>query len=108
MVILVTHRLPVPGFPIYESQILVHGAVAVPLSLRRNCDFHFDLDELAGSINANTRLIIINSPKNPTGVVFSREYLEKLAEIIAPWEKLWVFSDEPYYAFVYDQYFPIW
>jgi len=96
---------PVPGFPIYESQILVHGAVAVPLSLRRNRDFHFDLDELASSINANTRLIIINSPQNPTGVVFSREYLEKLAEIIAPWEKLWVFSDEPYYAFVYDQEF---
>lgn len=96
---------PVPGFPIYESQIRAHGAVAVPLSLRRSCDFHFDLDELASSINANTRLIIINSPQNPTGVVFNREYLEKLAEIIAPWEKLWVFSDEPYYAFVYDQEF---
>ncbi|MFT7461549.1 MAG: aspartate aminotransferase, partial [Planctomycetota bacterium] len=93
---------PVPGFPIYESQILAHGAVPVPLPLRKNCESRFDLDELAGLINSNTRLIILNSPHNPTGVVFDREYLQKLAEIIAPWENVWILSDEPYYAFVYD------
>ncbi|MBT7953409.1 MAG: pyridoxal phosphate-dependent aminotransferase [Gammaproteobacteria bacterium] len=96
---------PVPGFPIYESQIRANGAIPVALPLRKNLDFHFDLEELADRINSKTRLIIINSPHNPTGVVFDRNYLEKLAEIIAPWENLWVLSDEPYYAFVYEQEF---
>jgi aspartate aminotransferase len=93
---------PAPGFPIYESQIHAHGSVAVPLPLRKNCESRFDLDELAGLINSNTRLIILNSPHNPTGVVFDRDYLQKLAEIIAPWENVWILSDEPYYAFVYE------
>ena len=96
---------PVPGFPIYESQILAHGATPVAMPLRSHCDYHFDLDELAASINENSRLIILNSPHNPTGVTFSREYLQQLADIIAPWENLWVFSDEPYVAFTYDQEF---
>ncbi len=96
---------PVPGFPIYESQISFNGAIPVGLSLRKSCDFKFDLEELAAHINSNTRLIILNSPHNPTGVVFDRNYLEKLAEIIAPWKDLWVFSDEPYHAFVYEQEF---
>lgn len=96
---------PVPGFPIYESQIIAQGAVPVPMSLRKSCDFHYDLDELSACINEQTRLIILNSPHNPSGVVFSKAYLEKLATIIAPWEKLWVYSDEPYSAFIYDQDF---
>lgn len=96
---------PVPGFPIYESQAHHHGALAVPLALRSDHEFLFDLDELAASLNENTRLLILNSPHNPTGVVFDRDYLEALAEIIRPWEKLWIYSDEPYFAFVYDDEF---
>lgn len=96
---------PVPGFPIYESQALNLGANPIPLALRRDHGFRFDLDELASKLNNNSRLLILNSPHNPSGVVFDRDYLEALAEIIRPWEKLWVLSDEPYYAFLYDQEF---
>ena len=66
---------------------------------------HFDLGEFANSINSNTRLVILNSPHNPTGVVFNKEYLQKLADILADWKDVWVLSDEPYYAFVYEQEF---
>jgi aspartate/methionine/tyrosine aminotransferase len=96
---------PIPGFPIYESQISANGAIPVALPLRNKLDYHFDLDELADRINSNTRLLIINSPHNPTGAVFDEDYLRKLAEIIKPWENLWVLSDEPYYAFVYEKDF---
>lgn len=96
---------PAPGFPIYESQITAHGAVPVQLPLRKEKELHFDLDEFANSINANTRLLILNSPHNPTGVVFNKEYLQKLADILANWKDVWVLSDEPYYAFVYEQEF---
>ena len=96
---------PAPGFPIYESQISAHGAIPVKLPLRNRFDLHFDLDELSEKINSKTRLIILNSPHNPTGVVFDKTYLQKLADIIAPWEDVWILSDEPYHAFVYEQSF---
>ena len=96
---------PVPGFPIYQSQASHHGAVAVPLALRASQDFRYDLDELAARINENTRLLILNSPHNPTGAVFKKDYLEAIAEILQPWDKVWVLSDEPYSAFTYDEGF---
>ena len=64
---------PNPGFPIYESMIHYVGARAVPIRLHEEKDFTFDVDELASLINDHTRLIILNSPQNPTGGVLEQE-----------------------------------
>ena len=64
---------PNPGFPIYESMIDFLGAKAVPIQLREEMDFRLDVDELAGLINDRTKLIILNSPQNPTGGVLDEE-----------------------------------
>src|SRR5213079_2476212 len=67
---------PNPGFPIYESMINYVGAKAVPIRLREEMDFRLDVDELAGLINDRTKLIIINSPQNPTGGVLTKIDIE--------------------------------
>ncbi len=64
---------PNPGFPIYESMINYVGAKAVPIKLREERDFGFDVNELASLITDRTKLIILNSPHNPTGGVLDRE-----------------------------------
>ena len=93
---------PNPGFPIYESQVQACGAVPVPLDLREARGFSFDLEDLRRKVNANTRLLILCSPQNPTGGVMSHADLEAIAEIVAPYEDLWVYSDEVYSGLVYD------
>ena len=59
--------IPIPGFPIYESMINFLGAKAVPIALREERDFRLDVNELTSLINDRTKLIILNSPQNPTG-----------------------------------------
>ena len=71
---------PVPGFPIYESQIVANGAVPVPIFLREARDFAFDPAELEAKITPKTRLLILNSPQNPTGGVLSGADLDAIAE----------------------------
>src|SRR5207244_7921626 len=71
---------PNPGFPIYESMIGYVGGRAVPIRLREEKDFSLDVDELAHLINARTRLVILNSPHNPTGGVLSKRDREQMAE----------------------------
>ncbi len=93
---------PTPGFPIYESLTRAAGAVAVPLALREARGFGFDLDDLRSKVNEKTRLLILCSPHNPTGGVLSRADLQAVAEIVAPYENLWVYSDEVYSGLVYD------
>jgi aspartate/methionine/tyrosine aminotransferase len=93
---------PTPGFPIYESQVRASGAVGVPLPLREARGFSFDLDELRAKVNEKTRLLILCSPQNPTGGVLSRADLEAIAQIVQPYEDLWVYSDEVYSGLVYD------
>ena len=73
---------PNPGFPIYESMIDFLGAKAVPIQLREEMDFRLDVNELAGLINDRTKLIILNSPQNPTGGVLTKEDLEGIARAI--------------------------
>ena len=73
---------PVPGFPIYESQIVANGAVPVPIFLREARDFAFDPAELEAKITPKTRLLILNSPQNPTGGVLGRADLDAIAEIL--------------------------
>ena len=72
---------PNPGFPIYESMIHYVGGRAVPIPLREDRDFSLDVNELASLISDRTRLIILNSPQNPTGGVLERRELEQIAEI---------------------------
>jgi aspartate/methionine/tyrosine aminotransferase len=93
---------PNPGFPIYSSQIQACGAVPVPLHLREARAFNFDPEDLRRKVNKNTRLLILCSPQNPTGSIMSREDLEAVAEIVAPFEDLWIYSDEVYSGLVYD------
>jgi aspartate aminotransferase len=73
---------PNPGFPIYESQIKAHGAVPVPIHLRESRSFNFDPQELADKITPRTKLLILNSPQNPTGGVIPRKDMEAIAEIL--------------------------
>lgn len=93
---------PNPGFPIYDSQITACGAVPVRLDLREPRRFVFDLDELRAKVNDKTRLLILNSPQNPTGGVLGRAELEEIADIVRPFDDLWVYSDEVYSGLVYD------
>src|SRR5262249_4963374 len=69
---------PNPGFPIYESVIRFSGATPVPMPLHENRGFSFSADEVLGKITPRTRLIIINSPANPTGGVVPRAELDRL------------------------------
>jgi len=71
---------PNPGFPIYESMINYVGAKAVPIRLREDLDFRLDVDELAGLINDRTKLIILNSPQNPTGGVLEKKDIDGIFE----------------------------
>lgn len=93
---------PTPGFPIYESQIVANGAVPVALPLRESRGFRFDLDELAAKLNERTRLLILCSPQNPTGGLLSDDDFRAIAEIVKPYENLWIYSDEVYSGLVYD------
>jgi aspartate aminotransferase len=93
---------PVPGFPIYESQILANGALPVPIYLREARDFAFDPNELEANITAHTRLLILNTPQNPTGGILKRSDLEAIAEILRRHPQIWVFADEIYSRLLYD------
>src|ERR1019366_7212122 len=74
---------PNPGFPIYESMIKFVGAKPVPYGLREDQDFEADVDELLAKITDRTRLIVLNSPQNPTGGVMSRAQIARLAQAVA-------------------------
>ncbi len=92
---------PDPGFPIYESVINFIGAKPVPIPLREATDFHFDVDVLRHAVGAQTRLIILNSPQNPTGGVLDRRAIQDIAEL-AQRHDCWVLSDEIYRRLVYE------
>jgi aspartate/methionine/tyrosine aminotransferase len=92
---------PNPGFPIYESMIRYVGGGAVPIRLAEEKDFSLDVDELAGMINDRTRLVILNSPHNPTGGVLNKRDLEQIAEAIGD-RNIFVLSDEIYSRLIFD------
>jgi len=95
---------PDPGFPAYQSVIGHSGATAVPLPLREKSGFRFDADEFRSLVSSKTRLVILNSPQNPTGGVLEREDLEVIAREAAEKDFL-VLSDEIYLHFCYDSPF---
>ena len=92
---------PDPGFPIYESMIRYVGARPVPVQLRETLDFRMDVQELIQAANDRTRLIILNSPNNPTGSVLLKEDLDQLAERFAGSGVLFL-SDEVYNRILYE------
>jgi aspartate aminotransferase len=92
---------PNPGFPIYESMINYVGAKAVPIRLREELDFRLDVDELVNLINDRTKLIILNSPQNPTGGVLVKTDIERIAAAIGD-RNIIVLSDEIYSRLIFE------
>jgi aspartate/methionine/tyrosine aminotransferase len=93
---------PNPGFPIYESQIKAHGAVPVPLGLREARNFAFDPADLEAKLTPRTKLLILNSPHNPTGGILTRRDLEAIAGILRKHSDVWVYADEIYSRLCYE------
>ena len=92
---------PNPGFPIYESMIHYVGGKAVPIQLREERDFSLDVNELAALITGRTKLIILNSPQNPTGGVMQRRDVEQIAKVIGD-RNILVLSDEIYSRLLFE------
>src|SRR5438309_8083716 len=92
---------PNPGFPIYESMINYMGGRAIPIQLREERDFGLDVKELASLINDRTKLIILNSPQNPTGGVLSKRDIHDIADAIGD-RNIMVLSDEIYSRLIFE------
>ena len=95
---------PDPSFPIYESAIRWAGATPVPLPLSEHNDFGLDLDALAARLSERTKLVIFNSPHNPTGGIAAAPDLQAAADMITA-TSAWVLADEVYSRLVYDDSF---
>jgi aspartate aminotransferase len=93
---------PNPGFPIYESQILAHGAKPVPIHLKEGKGFSFDLSDLEKLLSKKTKLLILNYPHNPTGGLLSKKELEGIAEVLKKHPQVWVYADEIYSRLAYS------
>jgi len=92
---------PNPGFPIYESMINYVGAKAVPIQLREELDFRLDVDEFADLITDRTKLVIVNSPHNPTGGVLEKKDIDAIAHAIGD-RNIMVLSDEIYSQLIFE------
>lgn len=93
---------PDPGFPIYRSMIEFTGATPVPIPIQEGYGFSFSAEETLDLITPRTRLIILNSPANPTGGVSTRTELDKLVAGLENWPDLAILSDEIYDRIIYD------
>jgi len=93
---------PNPGFPIYESQIIANGAVPVPLGLKEARKFAFDPKELEAKITPKTRMLILNTPHNPTGGSLSAQDLADIAAIMRKHPDVWIYADEIYSRLIYE------
>ena len=93
---------PDPGFPIYRSMIEFTGARPVPVPIREENGFAFSAEETLALITPQTRLLIVNSPANPTGGVTPRAEVDKLVEGLAAWPQVAILSDEIYDGMTYD------
>jgi aspartate/methionine/tyrosine aminotransferase len=92
---------PNPGFPIYESMINFVGAKAVPIQLRQELEFRLDVNELKSLITDRTKLIILNSPQNPTGGVLGQRDVKEIADVIGD-RDIMVLSDEIYSRLLFE------
>src|SRR5215813_11037469 len=92
---------PNPGFPIYESMVNYSVGTGIPIPLREERDFSVDVKELASLINDHTRLIILNSPHNPTGGILTKKDILDIADAIGD-RNILVLSDEIYSRLIFD------
>ncbi|HDP98309.1 MAG TPA: pyridoxal phosphate-dependent aminotransferase [bacterium] len=92
---------PNPGFPIYESVIDFVGAKSIPYPLREEREFSFDVDEFLSLVTDKTKLIILNSPQNPTGGVLTKTDLAAVAKV-ARERDIYILSDEVYLNIIYE------
>ena len=97
--------LPNPAFPIYESMVEFAGGRPVFVPLRQENGFRFDLGEFSAGLSEKTRLVILNSPANPTGGVLTAEDIAGLAEILRERPDVFVLSDEIYSRLIYSERF---
>lgn len=93
--------IPNPSFPIYGSVTEYLGGKVVPIQLKEEKNFNFSIEDLESKITSKTKLIIVNSPQNPTGAIYSKKLIEEIAEV-AKKHDLWVLSDEIYNEMVHD------
>ena len=93
---------PNPGFPIYESVVDFLGATRVPMPLVESRGFSFDLDEFASKLSPRTKMVVLNSPANPTGGVIPRDDLRRIADLLRDRDVL-ILSDEIYSRIWYEQ-----
>ncbi len=92
---------PNPGFPIYESAIELAGGTAIPLPLTEETGFSFSIEDLRSRITPKTKMLVINSPQNPTGGILTQDDLKQIAELAVKHD-FWVLADEIYGRIVYD------
>lgn len=92
---------PEPGFPVYESVIDFIGGKAIPLPLREEVDFRFRIEDLVDSISDRTKLLILNSPQNPTGGTLTASDLTAIAEL-AQQHRFYILTDEVYSRLLYE------
>lgn len=92
---------PNPGYPIYEAQTIVNGAKPVAYNILESKNFNFDLEELKEKVSDKTKMIIINSPQNPTGGVLTKESLKGIADIAIE-KDIWVYADEIYSNILFE------
>lgn len=97
--------LPNPAFPIYESMVNFAGGKPVPIPLRQEHEFRFDLEDFRAGLSDRTKLVILNSPANPTGGVLTEKDLAGLAEILRERPDVLVLSDEIYSRLLYETSF---
>jgi aspartate/methionine/tyrosine aminotransferase len=93
---------PNPGFPIYESMINFVGAKPVPMLLKEENDFRIDNRDTVDKINKKTKMIILNSPENPTGGVLNKDNLEAIVDCVKNRDDVLVLSDEVYCQIIYE------
>lgn len=93
--------IPNPSYPIYGSVTEYLGGKVVPIQLKEENDFNFSAEELESKITPRTKLIMVNTPENPTGGVYSRKLIEQIAKIAVKYD-LWVLSDEIYNEMVHE------
>ncbi|MBU2099896.1 pyridoxal phosphate-dependent aminotransferase [Candidatus Micrarchaeota archaeon] len=93
--------MPNPGYPIYKAQAIVHGTKPVAYNLLESKNFDFDLEDFKEKVSDKTKLIIINSPQNPTGGVLPKDSLKGIADIALE-KDLWVFADEIYQNILFE------
>jgi aspartate aminotransferase len=93
---------PNPGFPVYESLVNFVGAKPVPIPLKEENDFSLDPEYVKEKITKKTKMIIINSPENPTGGVLTKDHLKVIADCVADRDDLFVLADEIYSRIIYE------